>query len=197
MTRFWHPFADMGLVEERGELVLERGEGSRLWDEQGRSYIDATAALWYCNVGYGREEIGEAVCGTDAKTRAYSAYADLATRPAVDLAERSRSLAPLDELPRLLHERGAPSRSSPRPSSRAASSASPASPSAAILISRQRSYHGVAGFGTSLAGADVFREGIDAPVPGVVQVPWDSAEALLDAITEVGAGRVAAFFCER
>jgi len=45
MTRFWHPFADMGLVDERGELVLERAEGSRLWDEQGRSYIDATAAL--------------------------------------------------------------------------------------------------------------------------------------------------------
>jgi adenosylmethionine-8-amino-7-oxononanoate aminotransferase len=43
--RFWHPFADMGFVDERGELVLERDEGSRLWDERGRSYIDATAAL--------------------------------------------------------------------------------------------------------------------------------------------------------
>jgi adenosylmethionine-8-amino-7-oxononanoate aminotransferase len=60
VTRFWHPFADMGVVEERGELVFERAEGSRLWDEQGRSYIDATAALWYCNVGYGRAEIAEA-----------------------------------------------------------------------------------------------------------------------------------------
>jgi putrescine---pyruvate transaminase len=60
VTRFWHPFADMGLVEERGELVLERGEGARVWDEQGRSYLDAAAALWYCNVGYGRAEIADA-----------------------------------------------------------------------------------------------------------------------------------------
>jgi adenosylmethionine-8-amino-7-oxononanoate aminotransferase len=195
VTRFWHPFADMGLVEERGELVLERGEGSRLWDEQGRSYIDATAALWYCNVGYGREEIGEAVAAQIAKIPSYSAYADLATRPAVDLAERLAALSPLDEPRVFFTSGGAESIESAAKLARRFFSLT-GEPERTILISRQRSYHGVAGFGTSLAGADVFREGIDAPVPGVVQVPWDSAEALRDAITEVGAERVAAFFCE-
>jgi putrescine aminotransferase len=109
VTRFWHPFADMGQVEQNGELVLERGEGARLWDEQGRSYIDATAALWYCNVGYGREEIADAAAAQIRRIPAYSAYADLATRPAIDLADRLASLAPLDDARVFLTSGGAES----------------------------------------------------------------------------------------
>ena len=97
LTRFWHPFADMGLVEERGELVLERGAGARLWDEQGRSYVDATAALWYCNVGYGRDEIGDAAAAQIRKIPAYSAYGDLATRPPSTSPSGSRRSSPLDD----------------------------------------------------------------------------------------------------
>ena len=60
MTRFWHPLADMGLVAERGELVIECGEarGSRTSRDAAR--IGTPAALWHCNVGYGRDEIAEA-----------------------------------------------------------------------------------------------------------------------------------------
>lgn len=195
MTRFWHPFADMGLVEERGELVIERGEGARLWDEQGRSYIDATAALWYCNVGYGRAEIGEAAAAQIAKIPAYSAYADLATRPAVDLAERLAALSPLDEPRVFFTSGGAESIESAAKLARRFFSLT-GQPERQVLISRQRAYHGVAGFGTSLAGADVFREGIDPPVPHVLHVDWESPDALRAAIEQVGAERVAAFFCE-
>jgi adenosylmethionine-8-amino-7-oxononanoate aminotransferase len=55
-TRLWHPFADMGAVRQ-GELVIERGEDVWVWDSEGRRYLDATASLWYANVGHGRPEI--------------------------------------------------------------------------------------------------------------------------------------------
>ncbi|HST24691.1 MAG TPA: aminotransferase class III-fold pyridoxal phosphate-dependent enzyme [Gaiellaceae bacterium] len=195
MTRFWHPFADMGLVEERGELVLERGEGARLWDEQGRSYIDATGALWYCNVGYGRAEIAEAAAEQIRLIPAYSAYADLATRPAVDLAERLAALSPLDDARVFFCSGGGEAIESASKLARRFFSLT-GQPERSVLISRDRSYHGVAGFGTSLAGPDVFREGLTPPVPDVIHVAWDSSDALRDAIENVGAERVAAFFCE-
>jgi putrescine---pyruvate transaminase len=195
MTRFWHPMADMGLVEERGELVFERAEGSRLWDEQGRSYIDATAALWYCNVGYGREEIAEAAAAQIRRIPAYSAYADLGTRPAIDLTERLAALSPLDDPRVFLTSGGAESIETAAKLCRRFFSLT-GQPERTILISRDRAYHGVAGFGTSLAGSDVFREGIQAPVPGVLHVAWDSAGELRDAIESVGAEHVAGFFCE-
>ena len=46
VTRLWHPFAAMGAVEG-GELVIARGEGARVWDADGREYLDATAGLWF------------------------------------------------------------------------------------------------------------------------------------------------------
>ena len=49
-TRYWHPFADMHKVQDH-ELVLVRGAGAWIEDADGRRYLDATAGLWYCNVG--------------------------------------------------------------------------------------------------------------------------------------------------
>jgi adenosylmethionine-8-amino-7-oxononanoate aminotransferase len=57
---FWHPFADMASIAANGELVLVRGDGVHVWDEAGRRYLDATAGLWFANVGFGRREIADA-----------------------------------------------------------------------------------------------------------------------------------------
>ena len=59
-TAFWHPFADMGAVS-RQELVIDRGEGVWIYDTDGRRYLDATASLWYANLGHGRADIADAV----------------------------------------------------------------------------------------------------------------------------------------
>ena len=80
MTRFWHPVADMSAVAAGGELILERGEGVHVWDESGRRYLDATGALWYCNVGYGRTEIADAAAAQMRRLPAYSHYGDVSSR---------------------------------------------------------------------------------------------------------------------
>jgi len=42
--------------------MFVKGEGSYLWDSNGKRYLDATAGgVWCVNVGYGRESIAEAV----------------------------------------------------------------------------------------------------------------------------------------
>src|SRR5580704_11112856 len=42
----WHPFTQMAEYEP---LLIERGEGCRLFDIDGREYIDAVSSLW-CNL---------------------------------------------------------------------------------------------------------------------------------------------------
>jgi putrescine---pyruvate transaminase len=195
VTRFWHPFADMGLVEGPGELVLERGEGVWVRDEQGRRYLDAAAGLWYCHAGYGRLEIAEAAVEQLRSLPAYSAYADLATRPTLEAAERIASLSPLDDPVVFLTSGGAESIETAAKLARRFFSLS-GQPERTVLVGRDRAYHGMGAFGTSLAGPEIFREGIHAPVADVVHVQWDSAEALREALESVGPERVAAFFCE-
>src|SRR5262249_43600476 len=97
MTRFWHPMADMKKVAAGGELVFERGEGVWIWDAEGKRYFDAAGSLWYANVGHGRRELAEAAAAQMAKLEAYSGYDVFATAPALELAERVSSLAPMPD----------------------------------------------------------------------------------------------------
>ena len=195
MTRFWHPFADMGRVEVSGELVLVRGDGVRVTDRDGKTYIDATAALWYCMVGYGRGEIADAAARQLRELSAYSCYADIAAEPTLELAERVAELAPLEDAVVFFTSGGGDAVDTAAKMAIRHWSLR-GEPGRRTIIARERAYHGMNAFGTSLAGAPAFYEGIGELVPDVLHIPWDDPAALASAIDSAGAERVAAFFCE-
>ena len=72
-TSLWHPFADMHAVQH-AELVLREGDGIWVTDVDGNRFLDATASLWYCNVGFGRDEIADAVADQLRRLPAYSSF---------------------------------------------------------------------------------------------------------------------------
>ena len=77
------------------ELVLARGEGVFVWDEQGRRYLDGAASLWYANVGHGRtRDRGRGRGPAARRSRASTSSATSRTGPALELAERLARLAP-------------------------------------------------------------------------------------------------------
>ncbi|RDI75229.1 Adenosylmethionine-8-amino-7-oxononanoate aminotransferase [Gaiella occulta] len=195
MTRFWHPVADMQAVSRSGELVIDRGEGCHLWDERGRRYLDATAGLWYANVGYGREEIVAAAAAQMRRLHAYSHYGDVSSRPTTDLAERISAFAPMEDAAVFFTSGGGESVETAVKLVRRYWSLLD-QPQRTVIISRERAYHGLAGYGTSIVGSDVFKVGVGPLAGDTVRVPWDSAEALAEAIDHAGPHRVAAFFCE-
>ena len=92
-TALWHPFAQASAVAGT-ELVLVRGDGVFVWDERGRRYLDGSSSLWYANVGHGRREIAQGVASQLAQLETYHVFGDLATRPALELADRLAGLAP-------------------------------------------------------------------------------------------------------
>jgi putrescine aminotransferase len=191
-TSLWHPFADMGTVRHR-ELVIERGEDVWVWDTDGRRYLDATASLWYANVGHGRPEIADAIAAQLSRIEAYSGFSDFASPPALELAEMLTERAPMparvflvsgggdaiDTAAKLArrywYEQGAPERT--------------------VLISRTSGYHGTHGFGTAIGGIPANREGF-GPLFESPQVAHDSVDAMREAIVRIGAERVAAVFVE-
>jgi putrescine aminotransferase len=69
-TAFWHGQAHMPTVK-KAERVIVRGEGAFVCDADGHRLFDATASLWYCNVGHGRREIAEAVFEQMTRIEAY------------------------------------------------------------------------------------------------------------------------------
>ncbi len=57
----WHHLVQHKQFETNDPRVYVEGKGMRLWDANGREYLDAVSgAVWTVNVGYGRTSIADA-----------------------------------------------------------------------------------------------------------------------------------------
>jgi len=192
-TRLWHPFAAMGKVDGH-ELVLVRGEGSRVWDAEGTEYIDATAGLWFANVGHGRAEIADAVAAQLRKLAAHHVFGDHANEPALELAARLADLTPLPDAAVFFGTGGGEAVDAAAKIARRYWALS-GQPQRTVLVSRRFAYHGTNAYGTSLSGIPAVRDGYGTLVGDVVEVAHDDPEALAMALDRLG-DRAAAFIGE-
>jgi adenosylmethionine-8-amino-7-oxononanoate aminotransferase len=193
-TRFWHPFANMTEVRD-AELVIDRAEDVWIWDDAGNRYLDATASLWYANVGHGRAEIADAAAAQLRKLDAYATFGELTNEPARELAGRLAALAPMDDATVFFGLGGADAIETAAKLARLYWSAV-GKPERVHLIGRTNAYHGSHGIGTSIGGIPPNKSGYGPLVTTLSIVDWDSADALENEIETVGAERVAAFFME-
>ena len=149
----------MHAVSATGELVLDRAEGVHVWDERASATSMRRAASGTATSATAAPRSPTRPPRSSAACRPYSHYGDLSSRPrptsptriAADRADGRRG--------RLLHERrrrGGRDRGQAR---RAGTGACAASPERTIVVSRERAYHGLAGYGTSIVGTDTFTVG--------------------------------------
>ncbi len=195
MGALWHPFSDMGAVERNGEFVIARGEGTYVFDPEGNRYLDATAGLWFTNVGHGRAELGEVAAEQMSKMAAYSTFGDYVTEPTVALAERLAGIAPVPGSKVFFTSGGSDSVDTAAKLARRYWNEM-GQPQRRYLIGRQKAYHGMHYAGTSIAGIPGNREGYGDLVHDSATVAWDDAGDLRTTIERLGPENVAAFFCE-
>ncbi len=92
----WIHFTQMAPYRdpEHRPLVLVRGEGSTVWDDTGKAYLDLLAGIYSVNAGYGRHRIVEAMTA-QAEALPFVNPFGYASVPAAVLADRLGDLAPL------------------------------------------------------------------------------------------------------
>jgi adenosylmethionine-8-amino-7-oxononanoate aminotransferase len=192
-TRLWHPFAAMGKVDGH-ELVLTRGQRSRVWDVDGNEYLDATAGLWFANVGHGRAEIADAVAAQLRTLAAHHVFGDHANEPALALASRVAALSPPPDAAVFFGTGGAEAVDTAAKIVRRYW-ALQGEPERTVIVSRRFAYHGTNAYGTSLSGIPAVRDGYGTLVEDVAGVAHDDPADLERALDELGS-RAAAFFGE-
>jgi len=207
-----HPVTNPHAHERRGVTILESGKGAWLRDIDGRELLDAFSGLWCVNVGYGHESIVEAAAAQMRKLPYATGYFDFGSEPAIRLAAKLTEIAPRS-LQHVYFTLGG---------SDAIDSAlrlitnyfnSIGKPQKKHCISIQRGYHGSSSVGAGLTAIPAFHANFDLPLPTQHRIPSPypyrnpvashpqaiidaSVKALRDKVTELGAERVAAFFCE-
>jgi adenosylmethionine---8-amino-7-oxononanoate aminotransferase len=91
----WHPFTQQQGWSEESPLIIERAEGTTLYDTDGNAYIDGVSSLW-CNVhGHGHHLIDAGV-RVQLERLAHSTMLGLSHPPGIELARRLVELAPGD-----------------------------------------------------------------------------------------------------
>jgi adenosylmethionine-8-amino-7-oxononanoate aminotransferase len=75
--------------------TIVRGDGARIYDARGKSYLDGLSGLFVVQVGHGRHELADAAY-KQASELAFFPLWSYATPPAIELADRLAELAPGD-----------------------------------------------------------------------------------------------------
>jgi putrescine aminotransferase len=194
VPRVLHPFAVP--ARPAGEfLEIVRGEGCRLWDSDGRSYLDATASLWYCAAGHGRREIADAVAAQMGQVAAYHTFGSFTNAPQRRLAEMLAELEPIPDARMLFTQTGSEAVDSALKLSRAGHRAA-GDAGRTIFLSRHYAYHGVMVGGTSVSGLPPNRTPFGPMLADCYQVERDSLEAMRAAVAFHGPERIAAIITE-
>jgi adenosylmethionine-8-amino-7-oxononanoate aminotransferase len=89
----WHPFTQQRSWCEEEPLVIDRAEGTNLYDVEGNVYIDGVSSLW-CNVHGHRHPAIDAAIESQLRRVSHSTLLGLSHGPAVELAERLAAIAP-------------------------------------------------------------------------------------------------------
>ena len=91
----WMHFTRMSSYENAPVPTIVRGEGSYIYDDRGKRYVDGLSGLFVVNAGHGRHELAETAC-RQAGELAFFPIWSYAHPKAVELAERLAHYAPGD-----------------------------------------------------------------------------------------------------
>ena len=75
-------------LKMRALLVLTDGSGITLTDSEGKQYMDGIGGLWCVNIGYGREEMADAIAEQARRIPYFSTFGHHTTPPAAALAAK-------------------------------------------------------------------------------------------------------------
>jgi 4-aminobutyrate---pyruvate transaminase len=208
-----HPYTDHKAHLEKGPLVISRGKGVRVWDDQGKEYIESVAGLWCAALGFSNERLVEAATKQMRQLPFYHAFTSKSHEPMVDLAEMliERAPAPMSKV--FFANSGSEANDSVIKMLWYMHNAI-GKPEKKKIIGRLRGYHGITLAAASVTGLPANHRLFDLPLPGFLHAgtphhyregrPGESeeefatrlAQELDDLIVREGPETVAAFFAE-
>jgi adenosylmethionine-8-amino-7-oxononanoate aminotransferase len=168
----WLHFFQMGHSSSTSArpTILVRGEGSRVWDQDGNAYIDALAGLFCVNVGYGRREIVEAVAAQMLDISFVSPFS-FPNLPQIKLAGELAKISPMGSQTRSFFVTGGSEAVETALKLAKAYQRKRGFGDRHKTISRRVAYHGTTMGALSVNGLTGVRNGFGPLVPGARHVP--------------------------
>ncbi len=165
----WMHFTRHSTYDTSPVPIMVRGEGVRLFDQAGKSYLDGLSGLFVVQVGHGRTELAEAAAKQAAELAFFPLWS-YAHPQAIDLAERLAGYAPGD-LNRVFFTTGGGEAVETAWKLAKQYFKLTGKPTKHKVISRAVAYHGTPQGALSITGIPAAKEPFEPLVPGAFKVP--------------------------
>ena len=196
----WHPYTAMDEYMAEGDpLVVARASGCRLFDSDGRVYIDGNASWYCCALGHQHPRLVRALCA-QAERLSHTALAGITHEPAALLARNLVRVAPSGLEHVFFSDDGS---TSVEVALKMALQywAQNGRPERTRFVALDGAYHGDTLGVTALGGVEIFRRPFSSVIMDCLRVPaasdgFERAFAALEALLEQQADQIAAVVLE-
>lgn len=89
-----HPYTNLKAHEEKGPLVITRGEGVRVFGEDGKEYIEGLSGLWCASLGFNEPRLVKAAQKQMETLPFYHSFTGKVPDVTAELAERLVEITP-------------------------------------------------------------------------------------------------------
>ena len=208
-----HPATNLRTLQKEGPLVITRGEGVYVYDDEGRRYLEGMSGLWCASLGFSERRLAEAAYRQMCELPFYHSFAGKVPAISTELAERLIGMAPAGMGKVLFANSGSEANDTAIKLAWYVNNAL-GRPQKKKIISRQRAYHGVTIAAASLTGLAFAQQDFDLPIARILHTDCPHyyrgakageteeafaarlAESLERLILREGPDTVAAFFAE-
>lgn len=166
-----HPFTqlhDYAAGKAGDPTIMEGAKGIRIRDAEGREYIDGFAGLYCVNVGYGRDEVAEAIARQAYKLAYYHTYAAHTTEELAKLSDRLVKMAP-GKMSKVFYGLSGSDANETQAKLVWYYNNLRGLPKKKKIITRERGYHGCSVVSGSMTGMSFYHDYMDLPISGILR----------------------------
>jgi 4-aminobutyrate--pyruvate transaminase len=160
-----HPYVDLRAHQETGPMVITRGEGVRVWDDEGKDYIESVAGLWCASLGFSNERLAQAALAQMRRLPFYHGFGAKSHEPMIELSEMLLERAPVPMSKVFFANSGSEANDTAIKMIWYFNNAI-GRPKKKKIIGRIRGYHGITIAASSVTGQVVNHRSFDVPLPG-------------------------------
>ncbi|WP_158970603.1 aspartate aminotransferase family protein [Chachezhania sediminis] len=160
-----HPYTNARDLQEKGALIMERGDGIHVYDGTGKEYIEAMAGLWCTALGFSEQRLVDAAIKQMQQLPYYHTFSGRGHGPAGELAEKLVGMAPVPMSKAFFTNSGSEANDTIVKMLWYRANAM-GQPERKKIISRLRGYHGITTVAASMTGLPMNHNSFSLPLPG-------------------------------
>jgi 4-aminobutyrate--pyruvate transaminase len=158
-----HPYTNLRAHETDGPVVMAKGRGIYVVDDNGKEYIEGLAGLWCASLGFDEPRLADAAHKQMRQLPFYHIFAGKSHEPGIALAEKLKEIAPVPMSKVFFANSGSEANDTAIKILWYIANAA-GTPKRKKIISREKAYHGVTIAAASLTKLPANQKDFDLPI---------------------------------